>query len=124
MKNVVISVLISSLLFATWRTAITLVWFTTQQASLIENACINRDRPELNCQATCVLRTKLADEIPSETTTLPVPNLDDKPLQLFILAAHQFTIDLVILPQRSLLATCTLFLTKLLVADIFHPPRY
>lgn len=44
-----------------------ITWFTVNQTQIIEDCCINKNKPELNCNAKCYLTNNLAKQ--DETAT-------------------------------------------------------
>ena len=50
-----------------------IAWFTINQTEIIEQCCVNKNKPELNCKAKCYLSSKLVQQEESAANT-PTPN--------------------------------------------------
>ena len=50
-----------------------IAWFTINQTEIIEQCCVNKNKPELNCKAKCYLTSKLVQQEETAANT-PAPN--------------------------------------------------
>ncbi|MFT7421751.1 MAG: hypothetical protein ACI9DJ_002956 [Algoriphagus sp.] len=92
---------------------------------IIQNFCINKDRPELNCEGKCYLAKQLMaakqqDENESEASFVNKLLVFDC---LSLSSDYSFPNGLVFLASRAAIQEVQLFLMMDYTSSVFHPPQ-
>jgi hypothetical protein len=121
----VVGVLTLSLmiLVSTFKDAFIYAAFNINKKYIIENLCVNREKPELKCKGSCFLMKKLSKSREKEKNTpLPLPE-SNQPTILFKNFSFEFATFRESGIKRKLLITNDLFHGIDFVARIFRPPK-
>jgi hypothetical protein len=115
------SILILLLLFSSTRVSITYAYYELDPIGFIENLCINKDKPELECNGKCHLKKVIQSQDKEQNT--PKSVIDFKELTLF-----SETIKPVVnnqdeyIKKQSPTSYQNLYSYNA-INDCFHPPR-
>lgn len=105
------------------KTSIFISWKANQDY-IIENCCINRDKPELECNGKCQLskQLKAVDQEASSNKPAAVPKLKLETLEMVLTTQEAFNHQL-----SGLIASIPVFAqseyTYNYLSDCFHPPQ-
>lgn len=84
-------------IFGTNQAVTRYTYYALNQAVIVKNFCVNKDKPEKNCQGKCHLK-KLNKEEKKKAASSGLPSMENKVLQLFYadadgnsLSNHSFT---------------------------------
>ena len=120
MKQVLtISILLLSL-SAGMQDSMVLLLFKVNQSTIIQNFCINRDKPELGCNGKCHLKKQLDQQHEKDQAEWPT-------LKKWLMDFYQVASEINIQPIVFCDSQTNSFLSELRSIDyiiaIFHPPR-
>ena len=91
-----------------------------------EVLCINKDKPEMQCNGTCHLAKQVVETVPiqsnDEQPPMPVLNLDDFPVTYLLKANFKITALQYIQESNFKLFLNTLYSSYL--HSVFRPPRF
>jgi len=97
--------------------------FKINQSNIIENFCVNKERPQMKCNGKCYLK-KTFDQskgTDKEKFPLEITNLIKK-IALFQIDLPKINVCEVGLLKSKMMAFSESINIRLLVKDIFHPP--
>lgn len=96
--------------------------FTMNRQYIVENFCVNRDKPEMKCDGKCYLAQKIQEEKDRQES---IPGLSfSKDFGVFIpIAIDQAKIDLIFHPTTPQNASYQDSLIAQAMGQIDHPPQ-
>ena len=99
-----------------------IAWFTINQTEIIEQCCVNKNKPELNCKAKCYLSSKLVENNESAANT-PAPTKLKQATEevLFCESEPEFYAPLLFIQRITTKQVATYF--HLYSNSVFQPPR-
>lgn len=123
MKRIVAVLLVSAVSLQLLVAAFTIVRFEFNKSEIIAAFCVNKDKPQLNCNGNCHLNKQLNPVTESET---------DQPAEVlelsFILVGPVLNKNISIikpeLNNSGLLLRKDPDIRQGSLSDVFHPPRY
>lgn len=123
MKRCIISgLLVFIILFQSMDRFGLIAYYEINKSYITEMFCINKSRPDLQCEGKCFLMQKLKEKEQSEDK-IPAHVVGMKEVQLFSVQTTFPSSNLVVIPHSQPVYQETLDIA-LVVIDIFHPPQY
>ncbi|WP_299779254.1 hypothetical protein [uncultured Formosa sp.] len=109
------------ILFNSTRVSFTYAYYNMDRVGFIDAFCINKDKPELQCNGKCHLKKVAETQDPKENT--PESIIDFKVLLLFSNPIQNYTLThLNIVNKQNAIVYKNLYTFKPISA-CFHPPR-
>jgi len=120
MKQVLTISIILLSLSAGMQDSMVLLLFKVNQSSIIQNFCVNRDKPDLGCNGKCHLKKQLDKQHEKDQSECPA-------LKKWLLDLYQVVFEIHIKSIIYCDYQTTSFLSKLRSIDyliaVFHPPQ-
>ena len=92
LKNIFVLYLVGGLLFTWTANSFIFIDFKIHQESIAEEHCINKDKPEMNCDGKCYLKEQLSKVGPEEQHSTPLsPRYVDQEVDVFYDDHNVFT---------------------------------
>ena len=119
--SIILSFILSTLiLFSSLRVSLTYAHYKLDPIGFIEKLCVNKDKPELQCNGKCHLK-KVA-ESSSKDSKEPTRLIDFKEILLYTEKPFEYHFDKVFFEEKTISTYLNLYAYKGL-KDCFHPPQ-
>jgi len=121
--NKLLSIILAFLIFSlSIRDLFTYSYFVINQDFIVENFCINKDKPQLMCNGSCYLNKNLKD---NQDTTDKIPNpLKEKKSTIEYLVIENLLWKTEIkIDYHSPILEKENFFSYNYLSEIFHPPK-
>ena len=94
--------------------------YVINQDYIAEYLCINKDKPEMDCNGKCYLMQKIQQENEEKKQNLPAINLKDYPIGFVNILSLQFHTTLVFKKESF---THPDLYSNSFFASVYHPPN-
>ena len=96
--------------------------FEFNQLSIIEEFCVNKEKPELNCDGKCYLSEQLNKTSKEKDPEAPAPEIKENNIQLYPIAISS-EIDESVINLSTDLRSEEFILPEGYSTSLFHPPE-
>lgn len=127
LKRIFSTILLATILLQTCSTIAVVVSFKINQDYISTYLCINRDKPQLQCNGKCVLMQRMQQEVNNldEQNRQKTQHIIEHEVLMFCQNVPEFQIHRTLFPTSKVLKInthLTSFKPQSSIAAVFHPP--
>lgn len=100
-----------------------ITYYQLNKEYIADVLCINRDKPELQCQGKCFLTDQLKKDNQSDKKGVPATQQQKIDFPSFLICVYQFKFHLPEIQEGMDILMESSFFSPLRSSGIFHPPR-